>query len=127
MDPRVTIAAADLRQQTDLSLACYRAYEKLQSLRESIDAAAAQQSGRAEQWLSLRGAGVPENPDILYDSITTVDRSQETVVGLQQKLLFVMGLLQAADARPTTQAVAAVKQLTDLVPALEQRWDQVRK
>jgi photosystem II stability/assembly factor-like uncharacterized protein len=127
MDPRVTVAAVDLRQQTDLSLACYRAYGRLQELREAIDAAVAQQSARAEQWRALRGAGVPENPDILYDSITATGTAQETVVGLQQKLLFVMSLLQAADARPTSQAAAAVKQLTDQVPALEQRWDQARR
>jgi hypothetical protein len=127
MDPRVTIAPADLRLQTDLSLACYRAYGRLQELRETIDAAIAQQSARSDQWRALRGSGVPENPDILYDSITTADRSSETVVALQQKLLFAMALLQGADARPTSQAAAAVKQLTDLVPALEQRWGQARR
>jgi hypothetical protein len=127
MDPRVTIAPADLRLQTDLSLACYRAYGRLQELRETIDAAIAQPSARVDQWRALRGSGVPENPDILYDSITTADRSSETVVALQQKLLYAMVLLQGADARPTSQAAAAVKQLTDLVPALEQRWDQARR
>ena len=70
---------------------------------------------------------MPENPDILYDSITAVDRSQETVVALQQKLLFMLSLLQAADARPTSQAAAAAKQLTDMVPALERRWEDVRR
>ena len=70
----------------------------------------------------MRGSGVPENPDVLYDSITAVDPSQETLVGLQQKLLFMMNLLQAADARPTTQAVEAVKKLTAMVPALGIRW-----
>jgi hypothetical protein len=126
MDPRVTIADTDLRQQTDLSLACYRGYGRLQDIREVIDSSAAQQSARREQQLALRGAGTPENPDILYDSITAVDASQETVVGLQQKLLFMMSLLQAADARPTSQAAAAVKQLTEMVPALERRWESVR-
>jgi hypothetical protein len=63
---------------------------------------------------------------VLYDSITAADPSQETVVGLQQKLLFMMNLLQAADARPTTQAVEAVKQLTAMVPVLEQRWGGMR-
>jgi photosystem II stability/assembly factor-like uncharacterized protein len=124
MDPRVTIADQDLRLQTDLSLACYRAYVRAQELRESIDAA--QQPDRREQQMALRGSGSPENPDVLYDSITAADPSQETVVGLQQKLLFMMNLLQAADARPTTQAVEAVKQLTAMVPVLEQRWGGMR-
>ena len=38
MDPRVKIAPADLRAQTDASLACYRAYHELQEMREAIDA-----------------------------------------------------------------------------------------
>ena len=37
-------------------------------------------------------------------------RTQETVVGLQQKLLYMLNLLQAADARPTSQAREAVKE-----------------
>jgi photosystem II stability/assembly factor-like uncharacterized protein len=127
MDPRVTIAAADLRLQTDLSLACYRAYGRLQDLREAIDSTAARQPARREQWLALAGSGAPENPDILYESITVVDPSQETVVGLQQKLLFMLNLLQSADARPTSQAVAAAKQLTDTVTALERRWELLRR
>jgi len=127
MDPRVAIAEADLRQQTDLSMACYRAYGRLQDIREAIDAAAAQPSSRREQQVALRGSGTPENPDILYDSITATDPSQETIVGLQQKLLFMLALLQGADARPTSQAVAAVQQLTAVVPAIEQRWDQLRR
>jgi hypothetical protein len=125
MDPRVTIAEADLRQQTDLSIACYRGYERLQNIRESIDSAGAP-AARSEQRLALRGSGVPENPDILYDSITATDPSQETVVGLQQKLLFMLALLQGADARPTSQAVTAVQQLTAMVPALERRWEPLK-
>jgi len=126
MDPRVTIADQDLRLQTDLSLACYHAYGRLQDLRESIDSAA-RQPARGEQLLALRGSGTAENPDVLYDSITAADASQETVVGLQQKLLFMLTLLQAADARPTSQAAAAVKQLTEMVPVLERRWAEVRR
>jgi hypothetical protein len=35
----------------------------------------------------LLETNVPENPDVLYDSIAAADPSQE-VVGLQQKMLF---------------------------------------
>ena len=126
MDPRVTIAETDLRLQTDLSLQCYQAYDSAQKLREAIDIAITQRPERREEWLAVRGSGVPENPDVLYDSITAVDPSQETLVGLQQKLLFMMNLLQSADARPTTQAVEAVKKLTAMVPALGIRWDGMR-
>jgi len=48
-------------------------------------------------------------------------------VALQQKRLDMMSVRQAADARPTSQASAAVKQLTEMVPALERRWEDLRR
>ena len=126
MDPRVAISDADLRLQTDLSLACYRAYQRAQEIREALDAAVNRQTDRREQRMALRGSGTPENPDVLYESISAADPTEETIVGLQQKLLFMMNLLQAADARPTTQAADAVKRLTAMLPALEQRWAPLR-
>jgi hypothetical protein len=126
MDPRVVISDTDLRLQTDLSLACYRAYQRAQEMREAIDGALSRQPDRREQLSALRGSGAPENPDVLYDSITAADPDQETVVGLQQKLLFMLTLLQGADARPTTQAADAVKRLTAMVPLLEQRRARLR-
>ena len=61
-DPRVSISDADLQRQTDLSLACYRAYQRVQDIREAIDAAADRQRGRREQLTALRGSGGPEIP-----------------------------------------------------------------
>src|SRR5262245_1220263 len=48
-------------------------------------------------------------------------------VALQQKRLDMMSVRQAADARPTSQASAAVKQLTEMVPALERRSEDLRR
>ena len=62
MDPRVTIAERDLREQTDLSLACYRGYGRLQVLRDAIDSAAraAARARRAVACASRNGnAGKP--------------------------------------------------------------------
>ena len=59
MDPRVAVSEADLRLQTDLSLACYRAYQRAQELRDAIDAAIARQPDRREQLTALRGSGTP--------------------------------------------------------------------
>ena len=126
MDPRAAVSDADLRLQTDLSLACYRAYQQAHELREAIDAAAERRTDRREQLLALRGSGTPENPDLLYDSISAADPNQETVVALQQKLLYVMNLMQGADARPTAQAADAVKRLTAMLPLLDARWARLR-
>jgi hypothetical protein len=58
---------------------------------------------------------------VLYGSISAADPIEDTVAGLQQKLLFMVSLLQSADARPTAQAADAMKRLTAMVPVLEQR------
>ena len=131
LDPRVTVAAADLQIQTDLSLACYRGYHEAQDLREAIDAALAPPADastatRRAVLDALRGQGSPGDPDVLYGSITAVPGDVETVVGLQEKFLFVLNLLQAADARPTTQAQAAVPALQQTLASLEQRWRSAR-
>jgi hypothetical protein len=131
LDPRVEIGDADLRLQTDLSMACYRGYLRLQALREAIDTSLAEgESGspaaRRDPWTGLRGAGEPREDDMLYGSIYEARPGKETVVGLQQQLLFLLTVLQNADARPTASAIDAVGRLTALVPALEERWRTLR-
>jgi len=124
MDPRIAISEEDLRLQTDLSMACYRDYLRAQALRESIDRilSGGVSAGRRARLDALRGVGSPEAPDVLYGNITVVSAEQETVVGLQEKLLFMLELLQSADARPTDPAVDAVRRLGEMVPALERRF-----
>jgi hypothetical protein len=134
MDPRVTIAAEDLQAQTRLSLACYRGYHAAQQIREAIDQtlqapagpATAATTARRDEMQRLRGPGAPGDQDLLYDSITAAPDGQETVVGLQEKFIYVQNLLQAADARPTTQAIAAVAALQRTLDAIEKRWQAIK-
>jgi photosystem II stability/assembly factor-like uncharacterized protein len=121
LDPRVTIAPTDLRRQTDLSLACYRAYHELQEIRDAIDAKAG-----AERLMQLRGQGEPEDQDVLYGSITAVPAERETIVGLQEKFLYMLTMLQGADAPPTPQASSAVQELQKTLTALKERWNALR-
>ena len=46
---------------------------------------------------------------------------RETIVGLQNKFLFMITLLQGADARPTPQALAALAELQKSVAVLKSR------
>lgn len=71
--------------------------------------------------------GAPAAPDLLYGSITAVPDDRETVVGLQQKFLSMLSLLQAADARPTIQARTAVPALERTLAALEVRGAALRE
>jgi hypothetical protein len=131
MDPRVAIGPDDLQQQTELSLACYRGYLRAQGLRDAIDKAVQGSAGasaplKKAAWEKLRGSGMPGDPDILYGSIAAEPDATETVAGLQEKLLYMLNLLQAADARPTAQARDAVAALQKTLIALEARWTALR-
>jgi photosystem II stability/assembly factor-like uncharacterized protein len=125
MDPRVSIAGEDLQAQTDLSMAVYRAYLKAQEMRDGIDAAR-RSGGVAAASLAaleaLRGEGLPGDADVMYGSIYAAPPDQETVVGVQGKLLHMLVLLQAADAAPTSQAREGVAALQSVLAAIEKRW-----
>jgi photosystem II stability/assembly factor-like uncharacterized protein len=131
LDPRVNISAADLQLQTENSLACYNGYLQLQKIRESIEAAlqnpATQRDAKKQEALqALRGSGLPGNPDLLYSSITAASADKETIVGLQNKFLFMLNALQSAEARPTQQTIAGVKALEEMREALAKRWETVK-
>lgn len=122
MDPRVTISPEDLDEQFNLSMACYGAYHELQEIVEAIDA----KRNASDQLKSLRGNGAVGDPDTMYGSITQVPAERETLVGLQHKFLFMHNLLQAADARPTTQTKAAIEQLNQTLKILKNRYDRLK-
>ena len=132
LDPRATLSESDLQAQTDYSLACYKSYQELQTIREAIDnklgdAKAKWAKGKKEQMIALRGSGAPENPDVMYGSIAEVAVAQETMVGLQDKFLHLMAVLQSADAKPTTQLVQAVDKLKTRKDEVVNRWKALNK
>ena len=114
MDPRVSISEEDLNLQTKYALICYQAYHKLQDIRESLDEKIKSTSLSVETITALkrkRGTGSPGGGDILYGSIYETSNEKETVVGLQEKFLFMLHVLQTADARPTPQSILAIEKL----------------
>lgn len=130
MDPRVSISTAHLQSQFDYSMQCYNAYHDLQKMRESIEA---QLNGKKKlkkaQYTSLRdmvGEGAPENPDIMYGSITEVPADKETIVGLQDKFLHMQLVLQNADVKPTSQAMDGVKRLLTIKTEMEKKREGLK-
>ena len=116
-----------LRQQTDLSMRCYRGFLSAQRIRAKLDSELEGASGlRRDALQALRGEGTPGDPDTLYGSIYDTRPEEETVVDLQHKLLFMMNLLQASDAHPTTQAIAAVERLETSLTTVSNRWSSVQ-
>lgn len=121
MDPRVKIAAEDLRRQTDATMTCYRAYLDLKRVRDAIDA---RPEAERKALMAVRGQGEPGDQDVLYGSITAVPADRETIVGLQAKFLYMLTLLQGADARPTPQALAAIAELQKTAASVTARAGQ---
>jgi len=122
MDPRVEISNEALELQTSLSMACYDGYHTLQDIVESVDA----MSNPNKRLQELRGSGKVGNPDTMYGSIYAAETSEETLVGLQRKFLFMLTQLQSADVMPTTQTIKAVETLQTSLKAIEERWNKLK-
>jgi photosystem II stability/assembly factor-like uncharacterized protein len=131
MDPRVSISESDLKLQTDNSLVCYQSYQELQSIREIMDRLLANPKtkwgkGKKEQVVALRGNGSPDIPDIIYGSASESTLDQETIVGLQDKFLHMMAILQSADSKPTSQSISAVEKLKVRKDEMIARWKSLK-
>ncbi len=128
LDPRSQIDVADLKLQSDLTRQCYDHYESLQNVREAIDTRLADPKKGEKMRKSLlqfRGEGEPEVRDVLYGSITQTALKQETLISLQEKLLFLLEVLQSADARPTDQTQEAAAMLAQQVQGMFDRWKRL--
>jgi photosystem II stability/assembly factor-like uncharacterized protein len=121
LDPRSEMGEEALALQTDLSLQTYRNYGTLQKIREAIDASTAK-GRKKEKLLAFRGDGAPEDGDLIYGSIYASELEDETLVGLQSKLLFLLNVLQKADALPTAKTQEAAKQLHTRVGEMVALW-----
>ncbi len=122
MDPRVSVSEDEIVKQSKLSMVCYDAYHQLQQIREAIDSG----SGVSDQLREFRGSGAPGDPDIMYGSIQQSAVEDETVVGLQHKFLFMLKLLQSADAQISTQAIAGVSTLEAALEEMMDRWEKLK-
>jgi photosystem II stability/assembly factor-like uncharacterized protein len=125
LDPRVEIDAEALALQTELSKRAYDAYHRAQTMKEAIDTELSRgiaDEERLADLQALRGERDPGDPDILYGSIYAKPAANESLSALQHKLLFVLNLLQGADARPTRQAEEAVAALELTLQGVEARW-----
>lgn len=114
LDPRVSASKEDINIQSEYSLLCYRGYQRLQQLREKMEVKLQSEPGSKEEMNALRariGSGNPSGGDILYGSIYESTPEKETLVGLQEKFLHMLQVLQTADARPTPKAISAIEQL----------------
>jgi len=75
---------------------------------------------------ALDGTVWTEDVDVLYDAEYATRGNEETLAGLQRKLLLLTGILQGADAKPTSQAIVAVHEQQDRLKELLARWEQLK-
>ncbi len=130
LDPRVSISETDLKLQSEYSLTCYKAYNELQQLREKIDAKLSDSKikwakGKKELLVAFRGEGLPENPDVMYGSISESPIEKETIVGLQDKLLHIMAVMQSTEAKPTFVQLQDVMKLKIAAFKMLNRWNVI--
>lgn len=123
MDPRVTTSSADLTSQYQYSSRMYDLYHKLQEWRNHIDQNI---DNPSETVLKFRGSGSPRDGDFMYGSIRESKLENESIVSLQNKCLYMLNLLQSADAAPTNASRKAVEQLEARYAEMQSIYDRIK-
>jgi len=143
LDPRVKVSANDLNLQFKNSMACFHAYQRAYAAKKEAEAvrsqlqsllnnkSASSLKNQLTAWdngvADISGGGRPGAPDIAYSSVYAPRNGVETLAGSQAKFLYLMTLLQTADARPTSQAIAAVKSQEVVLKGVLSRWSSFKK
>jgi hypothetical protein len=143
MDPRVPAPSEVLQEQSELSMTCYNGLLQVDGLRGKItDVRSSIQSilkeGGDKEWKdllnragrkvsALDGSVWTEDVDPLYDAEYATRSNEETLAGMQRKLLLLMGILQGADAKPTSQVVTAVHDQQGRLKELLSRWEELKR
>jgi hypothetical protein len=132
MDPRVKTPLAGLQQQFKLSndlytqlLALSPAVEEAGAARKELKELQSHATGETlagvkalDQKLQALAGGVTRRPG--------AGAEPPTLGGLRTRFLTLLGVLQEADATPTTQATSAVAELLRQLPPLMQRWNELK-
>ena len=132
MDPRVKTPAAALAQQSKLSQQLYRqllsvspAFDQIVALRAKTKDLQAQAKGDTlaavnafDQKLQALAGGAARRPG--------PGSEPPTLGGLRTRLLTLLGVIQEVDDAPTTQAAAAVSELSQQLPAVMQQWKAIQ-
>lgn len=143
MDPRVSASHGVLQEQFDLSMLCYDGLTQINAVRSKIvdvlsGIKTVLKEGGDKDWKDLLnragkkvsaidGTVWTEDVDVLYDAEYAARGNEETLAGLQRKLLLLMGILQGADAKATSQAVAAVQEQQDRLKEIFARWNELKQ
>ena len=138
MDPRVKTASDDLAQQFALSMQCY---EGMRQTHETLGLVKKYRGQLKELRERAKDGPLPESIANLDDKLATLEgsavgrrrRRQPTADSephlstVQADLAKLLEILQGADAKPTTQAVAACESARQTLKGLLDRWQTLQK
>ena len=143
MDPRIQASAEILQQQFDLSMKCYRSLDMLHKTMEQVhklldqikspketinDASLSDSLSFLERRLrAVQGEGVPEDIDDVYFETENGTSAKETFGGLRGKMLYLMMVLQGAEAHPTAAQVKAVRDEAEMLRAMMEWWNNFQR
>jgi photosystem II stability/assembly factor-like uncharacterized protein len=120
MDPRVKTPAAGLVRQFELSMQCYEAVRQAREALEPVRKLTAQ----VKKLMERTGKGE------LAKALTKLnDRARVLESGLarrSEELVRLLGILQEADATPTTHAEATCGEVRQALAGLLKRWDELK-
>jgi len=129
MDPRVKTSLADLQKQFDLSSQVYTDVLALQAVVDKFAAARAQLKAMREKASGDEAAKLDEVSKKLNAVAGGEGRRRrgphtDSLTGVRDSLLQMLGILQEVDLAPTTQAAQALPKLRQSTTALVQQWNQ---
>ncbi len=129
MDPRVKTSLADLQKQFDASYGVYQDLLALQPIVEKASAVRAQLKSMREKASGAQAAklsDVSKKLDAVAGGEGRRRRGPHTdsLAGVRDSLLQMLGMLQEVDLAPTTQAAEALPKLHESAAALIEQWNQ---
>ncbi|HEY6332191.1 MAG TPA: glycoside hydrolase, partial [Blastocatellia bacterium] len=145
MDPRLTASPADIEQQFAQSKKCYDALFQLhdamaevRELRTKIEpwrkqtdtgaiAAAAKALDESADKAGGKGTDIDIDSDVTYNFVRASRPGDESMSSVQSSFVFLMVLMQAADAAPTSQAVTAVNETEQQLARVMARWKEIKE
>jgi photosystem II stability/assembly factor-like uncharacterized protein len=129
MDPRVKTSLADLQKQFNLSSQVYADVLALQPVVDGAAAARAQLKATREKASGAQAAKLDEVSKKL-DAVAGGEGRRrrglhtDSLTGVRDSLLQVLGMLQEVDLAPTTQVAQSLPKLHQSTTALLQQWNQ---
>jgi photosystem II stability/assembly factor-like uncharacterized protein len=128
MDPRVKMPAGDLQAQHALSVQCYEAMKQIAGLMQETDSVRRKLRDQVSKGRDP-SASVADLKDREIAKLQTAPRENEEPGLSQLNVAFstLHNLLQDADAAPTQQVVAAIKQAQINLQELVRKWNELKK